>query len=201
MPEDFALNGGAGPISGVHDPGGKARWKLQPGVTGHAEFSDCGRYRYKLARIRELSAPAVLFCLMNPSTADAIAFDDPTVAKCQRIAGRLGYGRVFVGNACGYRATDNRRLLEVEDPVGPRNREAVLEMAAESAMVVVAHGRLPGGLQPHAEAMCRLLQAAGHPLHVLRLTPDQVPMHPLARGKNFISESVKPTPWQFAERE
>jgi hypothetical protein len=101
----------------------------------------------------------------------------------------------LIGNACAYRATDRMRLLEVADPVGSRNHQAILEMAAEAGMIIIAHGRLPGALQVHADDMCRLLLEAGHKLHVLRLTDDGVPVHPLARGKAFIPENIQPVAW------
>jgi LmbE family N-acetylglucosaminyl deacetylase len=73
---------------------------------------------------------------------------------------------------------------------------AILDMAARSDLIVVAHGRLPGDLQRHASAMCEALRAAGHRLHVLRLTTgDGVPVHPLARGRGHIPENVVPQPW------
>lgn len=180
-----------------HDPGGKSRIRLKAGVVGEAEFSPCNRYRYKLKRTWG-DGPKMLVSMMNPSIADASHFDDPTVAKCGRIARRLGMGGLWVGNACAYRATDKRRLLDVEDPVGPRNIPAILEMAEESSLIVVAHGQLPGDLQRHADAMCAALRAAGHKLHILRLSLHGVPMHPLARGAYGIPETIMPVEWPAA---
>jgi hypothetical protein len=173
-----------------HDPGGRTMLRLRPGVTGSAEFSDCQRYRYKLRRVWDGSLPVMAWCMMNPSTADAANVDDPTVAKCQRFARRLGFGGIWVGNSCAYRATDNRRLMEIEDPVGPRNIAAILEMAEASQMIVVAHGLLPGKLQRHADAMCWALLDAGHELNVLRQTASGAPGHPL-----FLPETTTPMPW------
>lgn len=181
-----------------HDPGGKTRIRLPADIVGGAEFGGDGKcYRYKLVR-RWAAGPMALFAMMNPSTADATEANDPTVAKCCRMARRWGYGGLFVANACAYRATDRMRLLSVDDPVGPRNHAAILEMAAESSLVVIGHGRLPGALQRHANAMCQILQEADHQLHVLRLTPDGVPFHPLARGKGHIPEDILPSPWVFS---
>jgi len=185
---------------GEHDPGGKIRIRVRPDIASAAEFGGEGRcYRYKLRRQWAVGSCA-LFCLMNPSTASETV-DDPTVAKCGRLARRWGHGGLWIANACADRATDRMLLLTVDDPVGPRNHAAILEMAAEAGMVVVAHGRLPGALQRHADAMCRLLLDAGHRLHVLRLAGDGVPMHPLARGKAHIPESIQPVPWTGPGRE
>ena len=178
-----------------HGPGGKARLRLAMDIAGGAEFGgerDC--YRYKLVR-RWAAGPMALVAMMNPSVADARDINDPTVAKCCQMVRGWGYAGLFVANACAYRATDRMRLLAVEDPVGPRNHQAILEMAAESRLIVIAHGRLPGDLQKHANTMCELLLGASHQLHVLRLTPDGVPVHPLARGKSHIPVHTPPTPW------
>jgi hypothetical protein len=167
--------------------------------TVSAEFDGpVQEYRYKLL-YRWGDGPLAAFFMTNPSGADERA-GDMTVMKTSRIARRLGYGGQWIGNSCAYRHVSPKALLETEDPVGPGNHQALLEMARDAAIVVIAHGRLPGNLQRHAHSMCRLLQEAGHQLHVLRLTPDNVPMHPLARGKNFIPEAVTPIPWKFAER-
>jgi hypothetical protein len=81
-----------------------------------------------------------MFVLMNPSTADPLV-DDPTVAKCRRLAVKWGYGRMHVGNTFAYRATDQGRLTEVEDPTGPDNDQHLLEMAMDSAKVIFAYGQ------------------------------------------------------------
>lgn len=184
------------PGAAVHDPGGKSVWRLPPDTQGGAEFGgpgDC--YRYKLFR-RWAAGPVCLFGMMNCSEARADV-NDPTVSKVCQMARGWGFGGTLVANACAYRATDRMRLLEVDDPVGPRNHAAILEMAAEAKLVVIAHGRLPGNLQRHAHEMCELLQDAGYELHVLRLTEDGVPVHPLARGKAHIPITTRPQPWRF----
>ena len=54
----------------------------------------------------------------EPSTA-SVTHNDPSVAKCCRYASDWGYGSLWVGNSCAYRATDQKRLIAVADPVGP----------------------------------------------------------------------------------
>lgn len=181
-------------LATLHDPGGKIKVRLREGIAGTAEFSDCMHYRFKLSRRWE-DGPAMLIVMMNPSIADATNVDDLTVDKCGKIARHLGMGALWVGNTCAWRTTDKMRLLQVADPVGPRNIPAVLEMARAAALVVVAHGQLPGGLQVHADAMCTALRADGHRLHVLGLSKDGIPMHPLARGKSYIPVTTTPVLW------
>lgn len=183
----------------AHDPGGKTRIRIPADWTVKARFDgpgDC--YRYELSH-RWSAGPMALWAMMNPSTADFRCLD-PTVYKTARMSRLMGFGGQFIANASAYRATDRMRLLDVADPIGPGNHAAILAMAAQADLIVIAHGRLPGGLQPWAGSMCRLLQDAGHRLHVLRLTPDGVPMHPLARGKAHIPESTRPQPWIWTEQ-
>ena len=183
-------------FSGVgHDPGCKRIIRRQPGIEATANFggpNDC--YRYNLIE-RWGHGPLALWCMMNPSGAGAEG-TDMTVAKTGRISRRLLMGGQMIANACAYRATDRMRLLEVADPVGPGNSAAILAMADKAGLIVVAHGRLPGALQQHADAMVAMLRLAGHRLWVLRLTPDNIPFHPLARGKGHVPEDIIPSIWE-----
>ncbi len=186
------------PADPSHDPGGKIRIPIPPGWIIDVLFDGPGCcYRYKLSH-RWSPGPLALWALMNPSTADR-HWLDPTVHKTARMSQRMGFGGQFIANAAAYRATKRMQLLDIRDPVGPGNHAAILEMAEQADLIVIAHGRLPGSLQPLAGSMCRLLQDAGHSLNVLRLTHDGVPMHPLARGKGHIPDSTTPKPWFYKE--
>src|SRR5579885_1731737 len=112
-----------------HDPGGKIRIPVPHTWECSAEFSPCGKYRYKLYR-RWTPGPIVLGVFMNPSTAE-VRIDDPTVLKWEKMAQIQGYGGCMVGNAGAYRLTHPDELMDVDDPVGPRNLSAILEMASE----------------------------------------------------------------------
>lgn len=173
----------------MHDPGGKVRLRLAGDVVSQAHFSDDRRYRFTLCRTWDETRPAALFVMMNPSTAD-IDVDDPTVAKCGRFARAWGFGRLYVGNVCAYRATDKLALVGIDDPVGAGNIPAIIEMAQQAKVTVVAHGRLPKGLQIHAEAVCTALRAAGVRLQVLRLSKYGTPVHPL-----YLPETLRPVAW------
>ncbi|WP_072562650.1 DUF1643 domain-containing protein [Granulibacter bethesdensis] len=173
-----------------HDPGGKRLLPLPSGTIGNAVFDGPGNcYRYELRRCWDKAAPAVMFIMMNPSTAIP-THDDPSVAKCGRYARRWGYGTLLVGNTFGYRATDQLQLAAVNDPVGPGNDEALLRMADEADLVVLAYGRPKlKPLQSRGPAVMRLLRDAGIVPHVLRLSADGCPHHPL-----YLPESLTPFP-------
>jgi hypothetical protein len=146
----------------------------------HAVFGgEDHRYRYRLSRIWDAQAPPVLWVLMNPSIATDLV-NDRTVARCETFARGWGHGGILIANTFAYRATDQSRLLEVDDPVGPQNDEYILQMAAEAALIVLAYGspNHPSLLArgPEVEAM---LHAAGYPLHVLAVTKAGRPKHPL----------------------
>ncbi len=175
-----------------HDPGGKVRHALAADVVSVAQFSDCRRYRFTLSRTWDAGLKSALFVMMNPSTADE-QVNDPTVAKAMRFARAWGYGRLYVGNVCAYRATDKMALLGVDDPVGPGNIDAIIGMARDADVTVVAHGQLPKGLQVHADTVCATLRQAGIALKMLRLSKHGVPVHPL-----YLPEILRPISWPAA---
>lgn len=171
----------------MHDPGGKVRLPLSADVQSWAEFGGkIQEYRYALRRVWDDSLRSVLFVLMNPSTADPFV-DDPTVAKCQRYARAWGYGTLWVGNTFAYRATNQKQLLQVADPVGPSNDEWLLKMAAQAGMIVLAYGKPHKNLRQRGSDVTKLLRSAGHELHVLKLCNDGTPSHPL-----YLRGTLKP---------
>jgi hypothetical protein len=127
---------------------------------------------------------------MNPSTADTVV-DDPTIAKCQRYARAWGFGTLWVGNTFAYRATNNKELLQVPDPVGPSNDEWLLKMAANAEMIVLAYGKPHKALRQRGIDVVALLRHSGHELHGLKLCQDGTPSHPL-----YLRGTLKPEPFR-----
>jgi hypothetical protein len=163
----------------MHDPGGKVRLALADDVQSWAEFGGKNNeYRYALKRVWNDALGSVLFVMMNPSTADPYV-DDPTVAKCQRYARSWGFGTLWVGNTFAYRATNQKQLMLVADPVGPRNDEWLLKMAEQAGMIVLAYGKPHKQLCQRGKDVATLLRGAGHKLHALKLCKDGTPSHPL----------------------
>jgi hypothetical protein len=179
-----------------HDPGGKVRIALTLDVKGKAVFGgpgDC--YRYRLSRTWDEKKPHAMFVMMNPSTADPLV-DDPTVAKCGRFARAWGYGGIYVGNTFAYRATDKKHLRLVDDPTGPDNDEHLIAMAKASRIVIFAYGQ-PGHrtLATRGRIVARLLmRKVGIVPHVLKLSKDGIPSHPLYSMWVILdqSESLRP---------
>ena len=139
-----------------------------------AEFSDCGRYRYKLWRTWDDARPPVLFIMLNPATADAKR-NDPTIRRCIGFARDWGFGGVRVGNLFAWRTPYPEVLRSVTDPVGQDNDGALHEMAGGAALVVAAWG-VHGAWRDRARAF---RQTFSHPLHALGITKAGEPAHPL----------------------
>ncbi len=149
-----------------------------------AKLSDCGKYRYEL--IREWSTAElgpntvkegqVVFCLLNPSTADAVE-DDPTIRRCVGFAQNWGYSRLVVVNLYAYRATDPAELLKCPDPVGESNDKYILKNAEEAALFVAGWGRKRKGLV-RDNFVLDILRSSGIVVHALGVNADGTPKHP-----------------------
>ncbi len=137
-----------------------------------AAFSACRRYRYALWR-RWSEGPAVLFVMLNPSTADATR-DDPTIRRCIAFAQSWGFGALAVGNLFALRTPSPRALARSAAAVGPRNDRWLRRLQRDAALIVAAWGD-HGRLLDRAAAVRRMLAEP----HVLGLTGAGQPRHPL----------------------
>ena len=163
-----------------HHVGDSRPLKLGGDVVSSATYGGADRcYRYTLRRVWDPSGPVMMWLMMNPSVATEDG-DDRTVAKCQRYARAWGYGGMLVGNTFAYRCTDQKRLLETPDPVGPENDAALLAMAGEAGLIVAAYGSPHDReLRARGPEVLRLLQQHGFAVHALRLSNAGRPCHPL----------------------
>lgn len=150
-----------------------------------AVISHCGKYRYWLER-RWAPGDALVFVMLNPSTADANQ-DDPTIRKCIGFARAFGFGAIVVVNLFAYRSTDPAGLREVADPIGPHNDYYVGHAVKRGGMAVAAWGR-HGTLGGRDKAFLATLPG---PLHALRVNNDGTPAHPL-----MLPYSCRPAPYR-----
>lgn len=67
------------------------------GDSNGAEFSECGKYRYKLWRIWDEDKPLIMCIGLNPSTANADK-NDPTIRILRKFLSKLGYGGFYMCN-------------------------------------------------------------------------------------------------------
>jgi len=157
-----------------------------------ATFSSDRRHRYELTRQWSgggaTSPRLVNFVMLNPSTADAFALD-PTNRRCVGFAGDWGFDGLLTTNVFAWRSTDPRHLGGIDDPIGPDNDRYLVAAALRAELVVAAwgvHARLGG----RGDRVRQLLADVGVDLHVLRLTKDGHPGHPL-----YLPTDTAPLRW------
>lgn len=141
-----------------------------------ALLSPCGKYRYRLGR-RWADGDALLFVMLNPSTADADV-DDATIRRCVRFAQAHSFGALEVVNLYAFRATQPKDLKLAGYPVGPENDAHTAAAAGDCAAICVAWGANVAGLE-RPQIVLPLLRGAGKPIHCLRITRSGHPQHPL----------------------
>lgn len=154
-----------------------------------AQFSPCGKYRYKLWRIWEPSKPTCLFILLNPSTADEEE-NDPTVERCERRAKLMGFGGLIVCNLFAFRATNPEVMKAQEDPIGPKNDSVIAAEADLAGMVVCGWGEDGKHLNRSKTVLGTLLHLKIS-VHYLRMNKSGEPGHPL-----YISYRQQPQLWR-----
>jgi hypothetical protein len=152
---------------------------------GSADFSACGKYRYRLERrLNDRAASGaitILYVGVNPSTAGATE-EDQTTRKWAVFATKAGAWRYVTVNVFGAISTNVRDLRAMVDPVGEHNALHVRDAIGESDIIVPCWGlrtKLPRELRPRLDEMMQTLRASGKPLRIFGLTGTGDPMHPL----------------------
>lgn len=168
------------------------------GIERGARLSDCGNYRYTLTR-HWGSGEALMFVMLNPSTADAMQ-DDPTIRRCISFAKRDGYDGIVVQNLYAIRSTDPKVIHgAARDPIGPETDTylamTLTERVRRGLPVVAAWGAGPGGgrrgylrFQVRMEYVRKLVP--GVDWRCLGMTKAGAPRHPL-----YVAGSTPLTPW------
>lgn len=144
-----------------------------------ATISPCKQFRYSLGR-RWAEGPALLYVMLNPSTADA-DLDDPTIRRCIGFAQAHRFPALEVVNLFAFRATKPAAMRAAGYPIGPDNDLHIMAAARRAAKVCVAWGS--NGCQPEVaarvQAVMPLLRRAGREPHCLAITKTGHPSHPL----------------------
>lgn len=147
-----------------------------------ADISPCERYRYKLWRRWDLDKPAVLFVMLNPSTADADV-DDPTIRRCIDFARRWDAGGLRVCNLYPWRATNPKDLPSGHEAGGEHhgilsyNDHAIISAASDADRIIAAWGANVGPWPMQPRHVLDLLRHRH--VEALRLTKQGRPFHPL----------------------
>ncbi|WP_439118877.1 DUF1643 domain-containing protein [Marivita sp.] len=166
------------------------RSHIADGCVSHVWYSPCDRYRYALSRTWGTDQPALLFVMLNPSTADEHR-NDPTVARCETRARSMGFGGVMIANLFAFRATRPDDLKRADHPVGSAN-DGILEHWSASAGMTIAAWGVHGGHESRAYDVASRLRGQ---VHHLGLTKDGHPRHPL-----YVSFKTQPMCWPHSER-
>ena len=158
-----------------------------------AHISPCGRYRYLLSRppfetCRHVAnARPAVFCMLNPSTADAVT-DDPTIRRLRGYARDWGCAGIIVVNLYALRATNPRELRTANDPVGPENDDYLYQAASESRDVICAWGK--SARPDRVNRALEIFRSARAKTWCLALSKDGTPKHPL-----YLRANLKPFNW------
>lgn len=139
-----------------------------------------GRFRYTLER-RWGEGPALLWIMLNPSTADGTK-DDPTIRRVVSFTEGFGHHAATIINLFALRATNPGELLAADDPIGPLNDKHISEQLIEHPLAVCAWGAVHPKLQWRIDDIRGFL--IGHGAYCLGKTQAGWPRHPLYLAKN-----------------
>ncbi len=148
-------------------------------VRSAADISECGQYRYTLSRVWDDDLPLVGYCMLNPSTADAMQ-DDPTIRKCIHFARAHGYGGIRVVNLFAFRSAHPAELpVLVGQAQGPANETHLRRLASHVASVICAWGCNVRVTPEVVGVAMRAFAGTDLPTLCLGRTKDGSPRHPL----------------------
>lgn len=170
-----------------------------------AAISEDGKFRYRLDRCWfdlandprytvdvTMGPRAVVFIMLNPSTADAEE-DDPTIRRCIAFCKSWGYFALTVVNLYAFRATDPRALLEACPAAHDycKNDSYIIDAVNHAPLVIAAWGASPHPIPEQADRIAALVrQINPRALSVLGFTRGGHPRHPL-----YVSGSTRPSVW------
>jgi len=142
-----------------------------------AIISDCQQYRYELGRdfVENANNPAI-FCMLNPSTADAL-LDDPTIRRCIQFAKDFGHDSLKVVNLYAFRSPSPKDLWVASDPVGVDNNQYLMNLFLKHKKIICAWG---GNAKiERVQEVYDLLTKLNVEMWCLGTTKQGMPKHPL----------------------
>jgi hypothetical protein len=157
-------------------------------------------YRYELRRTWDFRKPALVVCMLNPSTADH-RDDDPTIQTLIHFARLWGYGGLLVVNLNAFRASSPKVMMAAVDPVGPENQkyiDAAFAYAFQNGGAALAAWGNDGEFGLRDDWFIRRAKRHGVRLDCLGTTNSGAPKHPLARGRHRIPRDQRPIMWRAA---
>lgn len=160
-------------------------------ISSGAAFDTGRAYRYELWREWDAHKPTIVWCGLNPSTADE-SKPDPTVTREINFSRAWGFGRYVKVNAYAWRDTKPKDMFAAEqrgaDIVGPENDDTIRRLLQSSAMFVACWG---GNIQPNRSWRLRgLFKSAARTVYAMKLTQHGHPGHPL-----YLPNDTQPFKW------
>ena len=167
-----------------------------------------GDYRYWLRR-RWAHGPEVMWCMLNPSTADA-SQDDPTLKRVMGFSYRWGFAGCVVVNLYPYRsphpaalaAWRRAMIANVEQPDRSarwdaycRNVKEVAGIVESASMHIAAWGAFepsPGDRHSVLSFIADELSPIEIDWRCIGVTAGGFPKHPFARGLHRVPDSAEP---------
>lgn len=142
-----------------------------------AEFSEDGKYRYRLWRIWDDRKPLAMCIGLNPSTANANK-DDATIRNLIQMLSKLGYGGFYMMNLFAYISSNPNDLLSIipADKQGDNeNHLADVEKLCDHVIICwgnfkQAQERIKEVLPRYPQAKCFGKNLNGTPFHPRALT-------------------------------
>jgi hypothetical protein len=166
-------------------------------IIGTANFSPCGKYRYRLTRLWNADLPPAVVIGANPSTATADE-DDATIRLETGILQRWGFGSYVKLNAYGFKATMPKDMWAAQkagvDIVGHANDSHIIgELAAirkaGGGIAIAAWGGIPK--PDRVDMTVAIARLARVDLYAFGINPSGSPWHPL-----YKAIADKPVLWR-----
>jgi hypothetical protein len=151
------------------------QWSEDPEpMIKHAEFSECGKYRYLLTRVWDATLKPAVCIGLNPSTTNA-SEDDPTIKNLCTLLESLGYGALYMMNLYGIISADPKILQSNPNPIG--ENDLWIDKITPGQDVIFAWGafkqaeyRAKKMIAKLPDALCLGKTATGKPIHPLAAT-------------------------------
>lgn len=163
-----------------------------------ASISECGLYRWWLARHWDPTKPGITWIMANPSTADHQK-DDNTTKRVLAFSQAWGFGSYTIVNLFPFRSSQPRKCKAwfKQQSLNSRpmriNEKYIQMHSCDMQMVLVAWGAAGNLDRQYTQDTYQYIADAAYCLGVIK---DGNPIHPSARGKKRIPEDQKPVKWE-----
>ena len=131
------------------------------------------------------------------STADEYQLD-PTLKRIRKWVDDWGYGEFVMLNLFAFRSPHPGVMQAHPSPEGPDNNYWIKQFAEDSKICVAcwgAGGEHAGRAGFVTALVSGMLARRPRQMHCLGRTKDGWPIHPMARGKSRLPDSVTPIPF------